>query len=621
MLYQAENISTNLTIEQCPNNLGCVSILDSVLATLETLSERSIQPNEVFFEAVNKHFDGKKTDPEASKYFAITHPKDKKSEFKIKHYAETVTYHAGERDSSSWGFKNNDKIPKELKTTLLESTDKIVVEMIFIDTDVRQANQVLSPWSVSSESNESSTTTPRKSVTPKGPKKQSISVEFKNSISSLCSTLAQSNCAFIRCIKPNPLLKPLTYDERYTLQQIKSLGLVQVCSVMQIGLPTRISYMELKALLNSMLSEIQPLFQNESEEVFIASLLYAFDIPPEIYQLGRTRLFFKAGQLDVLEKMLTTDYESKKDEIISRIRVALQERKKCEETIQLLKNLESELQEKLTSNTDFINTTRGELCELFLKDKEDIQSKYNPIYINRIGESMSACQFAVDDVKNYGQNLSTNEEYAPIRQLIEGNINQLSKLESVWTSMNIDLNKIEIFLKENTLFPIEECFQNRLEQSNKFLQEMHIFGHSINELVFDANRCLITKALTKGGEIHEKLFQLKEALELQAQNTMTEYSNLKKDESNRYKTMLQILQHLDSLQTESSQICSEIQTSCTQIRSLIDELRKKIIADEEKLKEEIRRAEELERLDRERREQDAAIEYELIVSTFLFVSD
>jgi myosin heavy subunit len=605
-----------------------VTLLDTVLTTLETLSERTIQPNELFFETVNKQFDHAKNTSTTTNmtttsgpYFLQTHPKDKKSEFKIKHYAETVTYHAGPvKGSCSWGLKNNDKLPKELKATLMESNDRIVVEMMMMMSSTSVSGTSGTGGTPSSIHSEDSPQK-RSSLTKSSNKKHSISGEFKHSITSLCTTLSQSNCAFIRCIKPNPLLKPLTYDELYTLQQIKSLGLVQVCSVMQIGLPTRITYAELKSLLQSLLNDLEPYFKNETEQVFIASLLYAFEIPSEIYQLGITRLFFKSGQLDVLENLLNIDYLTKKDEIISRVTNALNERKKCEELIQRLKREEKELLcDHLIRYNDLIKRTKDELVDIYQKNKELVQGQYSSMSLldlNMTGERMSSCQFAVDDVEKYGSNLTAYDVYHTtlIPNILSGNREQLSLLEKLWSEMNGSIVKIELYLKENYVqSAVEDCYHERGNELIKYFQEMNHITHSINGIVLDSNRCLISKAMRRGEELQQQIQTFQNNLALQFQNSEKEYSNLKKDETNRQKVLGKLFEQLGTHQLESTRICDEIQSSCATVRAEMDHLRKKIIDDEERLKEEIQRAEEQERLDRERREIEAAIEYELKVS-------
>lgn len=44
--------------------------------------------------------------------------------------------------------------------------------------------------------------------------------------------------------------------------------------------------------------------QSEGEEAMVSAALMALEVPPEAYHLGRTRVFFKTGQLAYVRKIL-----------------------------------------------------------------------------------------------------------------------------------------------------------------------------------------------------------------------------------------------------------------------------------------------------------------------------
>ena len=91
--------------------------------------------------------------------------------------------------------------------------------------------------------------------------------------------------------------------------------------------------------MSYILEEAIEIFKGESEEVFIASLFYGFEVaevlsrlhdevnlidlniciqvPPEAYRLGRTRAFFRTGQLAALEGMLSDGAELRREEASS----------------------------------------------------------------------------------------------------------------------------------------------------------------------------------------------------------------------------------------------------------------------------------------------------------------
>lgn len=44
--------------------------------------------------------------------------------------------------------------------------------------------------------------------------------------------------------------------------------------------------------------------QDESEATFVSCVLWAFGVPEDAYKLGRTRVFFRAGQLQHIQQIL-----------------------------------------------------------------------------------------------------------------------------------------------------------------------------------------------------------------------------------------------------------------------------------------------------------------------------
>jgi myosin heavy subunit len=74
--------------------------------------------------------------------------------------------------------------------------------------------------------------------------------------------------------------------------------------VLKVGMPTRVTYAELKDVLKSHAAEADRLFAGEPETALISAILWAFEVPSEAFRLGKTRVFFRAGQISTLEKIL-----------------------------------------------------------------------------------------------------------------------------------------------------------------------------------------------------------------------------------------------------------------------------------------------------------------------------
>jgi len=596
-LYQEENISSDLTIDQCPNNSGCVTLLAgpkiSVLATLQSSSQMANASDELFFENVNKSFESI-NDLELKKFYVKAHPKDKKSMFTIKHFAGKVSYHAGPKGLNTWLLKNNDDIPQDLSTMLQTSNIETIQSFVYL-------------------------TLPPQATTPAGNgrrsslRKQSIADGFIQSMTSLVKTLNETTCSFIRCIKPNPELKPITFNNSYTLEQIRALGLVQVCSVMKIGLPTRISFAELKEALGPVAKEAEVLFHGLPEETFIASLLYAFDIPKDVYQLGRTKLFFKSGQLDALDRILSTDFVEKKDEIMERLNIALKARNDCEEAVKTLTascNEVSEIYKIAQQDVIKLSTT---LIDLKEKTFKEFNKEYKDIShsTEKILSVLNSSNISISDVVIYGKDVEKHENFTPIQKLINDALETLSLSEQQWKKLDLHLLEVETFCTDPGGQMYELCTE-RSDEIPRYEAEIAEVYELMNTVVLEANRCNIQKVNEKSADIEHELSLIKYHLKKHSAG-IQEIEKLKSDALKKMEDLKLYLIDIKKFIHNSVTIGHTINDLCQNIRNKIDELRAQIAKDlEEKrrMEEEARRREEEEKKRREEEERQYYAELE-----------
>ncbi|WOH13189.1 hypothetical protein DCAR_0832698 [Daucus carota subsp. sativus] len=128
--------------------------------------------------------------------------------------------------------------------------------------------------------------------------KLSVVSKFKGQLFQLMQRLENTTPHFIRCIKPNNFQSPGLYEQGLVLQQLRCCGVLEVVRISRSGFPTRITHQKFARrygflLLDSMASQ-DPLGVS-------VSILHQFSIPPEMYQVGYTKLFFRTGQIGVLE--------------------------------------------------------------------------------------------------------------------------------------------------------------------------------------------------------------------------------------------------------------------------------------------------------------------------------
>ncbi|RDY10682.1 Myosin-2, partial [Mucuna pruriens] len=128
--------------------------------------------------------------------------------------------------------------------------------------------------------------------------KQSVATKFKGQLFKLMHQLESTNPHFIRCIKPNTKQLPDIYDDSLVLQQLRCCGIVEVVRLSRAGYPTRMTHQEFSRRYGFLLSEA-----NISQDPLGISVavLQKFNIPSEMYHVGYTKLYLRAGQIDALE--------------------------------------------------------------------------------------------------------------------------------------------------------------------------------------------------------------------------------------------------------------------------------------------------------------------------------
>ncbi|KAI4333727.1 hypothetical protein L6164_018498 [Bauhinia variegata] len=128
--------------------------------------------------------------------------------------------------------------------------------------------------------------------------KQSVGTKFKGQLFKLIHQLENTTPHFIRCIKPNAKQLPWVFDEDLVLQQLRCCGILEVVRISRAGYPTRMTHHEFARRYGFLLSEA-----NISQDPLSTStaVLHQSNIPPEMYQVGYTKLYLRRGQISVLE--------------------------------------------------------------------------------------------------------------------------------------------------------------------------------------------------------------------------------------------------------------------------------------------------------------------------------
>ncbi|XP_033147606.1 myosin-10 isoform X2 [Brassica rapa] len=194
----------------------------------------------------------------------FTKPKLARTDFTICHYAGDVTY-----QTELFLDKNKDYVVGEHQS-LMNSSECSFVSSLFPK-----------PREESSKSSKFS----------------SIGSQFKQQLQSLLETLSTTEPHYVRCVKPNNVLKPDIFENLNVLHQLRCGGVMEAIRISCAGYPTRKSFSEFLTRFRI----LGPDATNKSfDEVDACKKLLA-KVDLKGFQIGKTKVFLRAGQIAELD--------------------------------------------------------------------------------------------------------------------------------------------------------------------------------------------------------------------------------------------------------------------------------------------------------------------------------
>ncbi|MQM13768.1 hypothetical protein Taro_046694 [Colocasia esculenta] len=196
--------------------------------------------------------------------------------FTVRHYAGEVSY-----DTSGFLEKNRDPLHSGAIQLLLSSSSQL--PKLFASDLLDQSQKVLSPLGRSKGTDL---------------QRQSVCMKFKTQLFKLMQRLESTTPHFIRCIKPNSKQLPGFFENNIVLQQLRCCGVLEIVRISRAGYPTRMTHQSFAERYGILL--LENVSSQDPLSVSVA-ILQQFNILPDMYQVGFTKLFFRTGQIAVLE--------------------------------------------------------------------------------------------------------------------------------------------------------------------------------------------------------------------------------------------------------------------------------------------------------------------------------
>ncbi|TKY52109.1 Myosin-11 protein [Spatholobus suberectus] len=191
-------------------------------------------------------------------------PKLSRTDFTIAHYAGEVLY-----QSDQFLDKNKDYVVPEHQDLLSASKCPFVSGLF----------------------------PPLPEETSKSSKFSSIGSRFKLQLQQLMETLNSTEPHYIRCVKPNNLLKPAIFENINIMQQLRCGGVLEAIRISCAGYPTRRAFFEFINRFGLLAPEAME--ANCDEKTGCQKILEKMGLKG--YQIGKTKVFLRAGQMAELD--------------------------------------------------------------------------------------------------------------------------------------------------------------------------------------------------------------------------------------------------------------------------------------------------------------------------------
>uniref|UniRef100_A0A8C3Y0A3 Myosin IXA n=1 Tax=Catharus ustulatus TaxID=91951 RepID=A0A8C3Y0A3_CATUS len=130
-------------------------------------------------------------------------------------------------------------------------------------------------------------------------KPPSISAQFQASLNKLMETLDQAEPYFVKCIRSNAEKLPLRFNDSLVLRQLRYTGMLETVRIRQSGYSCKYSFQDFVNHFHVLLPQgISPSKHN------IHDFFQKIKLVPENYQVGRTMVFMKEQERQLLQDLL-----------------------------------------------------------------------------------------------------------------------------------------------------------------------------------------------------------------------------------------------------------------------------------------------------------------------------
>ncbi|XP_036179305.1 unconventional myosin-Vb [Myotis myotis] len=267
------------------DNQPCIDLIEAKLGILDLLDEECKVPKGTDQNWAQKLYD---------RHGGCQHfqkPRMSNTAFIVAHFADKVEY-------LSDGFleKNRDTVYEEQINILKASKCPLVADLFHDDKD-----SVPAP-STSAKGSKIQVRSSRPLLKASNKEhKKTVGHQFRTSLQLLMETLNATTPHYVRCVKPNDEKLPFHFDPKRAVQQLRACGVLETIRISAAGYPSRWTYHDFFNRYRMLIKKRE--LAGGDKKAICRSVLESLIKDPDKFQFGRTKIFFRAGQVAYLEKL------------------------------------------------------------------------------------------------------------------------------------------------------------------------------------------------------------------------------------------------------------------------------------------------------------------------------
>ncbi|KAL1513922.1 hypothetical protein ABEB36_003260 [Hypothenemus hampei] len=261
------------------DNQPCIDLIETKLGILDLLDEECKMPRGTDASWTEKLYS------KCIKYSHFAKSRFGRSSFIINHFADKVEY-----ESNGFLEKNRDTVIEE-QINAFKSSNNSLLKRLFLadDQKLKVPGTKLKVVSAKVESG------------AKKAHKKSVGSQFRESLNALMTTLNATTPHYVRCIKPNDNKAGFEFHPKRAVQQLRACGVLETIRISSAGFPSRWNYRDFFYRYR-VLCKFKDINKNNLEKT-CQNILMQYIKNSDMYQFGKTKIFFRAGQVAYLEKL------------------------------------------------------------------------------------------------------------------------------------------------------------------------------------------------------------------------------------------------------------------------------------------------------------------------------